>query len=164
MIRQEEKAMQKEQEQKTAGKNEPSPARDTAEHIKQMTEEEIFHKLERAVSEKYILLLSRELLVRLYHQNVELKKKNVELNVRLTALENRKHGGRSGRTRKIFVLNDRELDDDYLMHMVDDDYLTIRELEKEVGATKNTLRNRYERAKRRKAQAALASGTSNGKA
>ena len=157
MIRQEEKAMQKEQEQQTAEKNEPTPALDTVEHIKQMTEEEIFHKLERAVSEKYILLLSRELLVRLYHQNVE-------LNVRLTALENRKHGGRSGRTRKIFVLNDRELDDDYLMHMVDDDFMTIRELEKEVGATKNTLRNRYERAKRRKAQAAQAAGTSNGKA
>ena len=62
------------------------------------------------------------------------------------------------------MLNGRELDDDYLMHMIDGDYLTIRELEKEVGATKNTLRNRYERAKRRKAQTAQAAGTSNGKA
>ena len=46
-------------------------------------------------------------------------------------------------------MNGQELTDDYLLYLVDYDFFTIRELEKEVGAGKNQLRNRYNKAKKK---------------
>lgn len=57
---------------------------------------------------------------------------------------------KSGRKRKVFYFNGQELTDDYLEYLIDYDYITIPKLEKDVGAGKNQLRNRYNKAKKRK--------------
>jgi len=40
------------------------------------------------------------------------------------------------------------LTDEYLEYLIDDDYISISKLEKDVGAGKNQLRNRYNKRKR----------------
>ena len=54
-----------------------------------------------------------------------------------------------GRPRRCFNLNGNELTDDMLLYYIDYDFFTIRELEKEVNAGKNQLRNRYNKAKKK---------------
>lgn len=57
---------------------------------------------------------------------------------------------KAGRRRKTFYFNGQELTDEYLEYLIDDDYITISKLEKDVGAGKNQLRNRYNKRKRQK--------------
>ena len=57
---------------------------------------------------------------------------------------------KAGRKRQTFYLDFRELTDEYLEYLVDYDYMTISEIEKQVGAGKNQLRNRYNKLKRKK--------------
>ncbi len=52
------------------------------------------------------------------------------------------------RKRKIYYYEDVELTDELLMEYIDSDAFTIYELEKKVGAKKNVLRERYNRAKK----------------
>lgn len=54
---------------------------------------------------------------------------------------------RCGRKRECFIFNGCELDDDELLRLIDDDFITISKLEKDVSANKNVLRRRYERLK-----------------
>lgn len=54
---------------------------------------------------------------------------------------------KSGRKRADFYYQASPLTDDYLIYLIDYNYFTIPELELEVGAKKNQLRNRYNRAK-----------------
>lgn len=68
---------------------------------------------------------------------------------RIEALE-KKTNKKSGRKRQVFTYNGRELTDDEIIYYVDNDYLSISKLEKEVGAGKNQLRNRYNKAKKQK--------------
>ena len=51
--------------------------------------------------------------------------------------------------------------DEELMYQIDYNYFTIRELEKEVGAGKNQLRNRYNKAKKKQKLAKEAAGNGN---
>ena len=55
---------------------------------------------------------------------------------------------KAGRKRHTFFFNGQELTDEYLEYLIDYDYITIRKLEKDVGAGKNQLRNRYNKRKR----------------
>ena len=55
---------------------------------------------------------------------------------------------KAGRPKTRFYLNGQELTDEELLYRIDHQYFTIRELEKEVGAGKNQLRNRYNKAKK----------------
>ena len=55
---------------------------------------------------------------------------------------------KAGRKRQTFYFNGQELTDEYLEYLIDYDYITIRKLEKDVGAGKNQLRNRYNKRKR----------------
>ena len=57
---------------------------------------------------------------------------------------------KAGRKRQTFYLDYKELTDEYLEYLVDYDYMTISEIEKQVGAGKNQLRNRYNKRKRQK--------------
>lgn len=54
---------------------------------------------------------------------------------------------KSGRKRTDFYYQTIPLTDDYLIYLIDYNHFTIPELELEVGAKKNQLRNRYNRAK-----------------
>lgn len=76
-------------------------------------------------------------------------KKIAELIQRVTFLEPRTIK-KSGRKRQTFYFNGQELTDEYLEYLIDYDFITIRELEKDVGAGKNQLRNRYNKSKQLK--------------
>ena len=71
----------------------------------------------------------------------------IELHKRIRILED-KASKRPGRKRKSFYIDNHELTDDYLCHLIDNDYYTVRELERTVGAKKNVLRNRYNKTKK----------------
>ena len=71
-----------------------------------------------------------------------------ELTKRVDFLED-KALKKAGRPKTRFYLNGQELTDEELMYQIDYQYFTIRELEKEVGAGKNQLRNRYNKAKKK---------------
>lgn len=70
-----------------------------------------------------------------------------ELEKRISFLEE-KTLKKAGRPKTRFYVNGQELTDEYLIYLIDYDYFTIRELEKDVGAGKNQLRNRYNKAKK----------------
>ena len=72
----------------------------------------------------------------------------VELTKRVAFLEE-KALKKAGRPKTCFYLNGIELTDEELMYQIDRQHFTIRELEKEVGAGKNQLRNRYNKAKKK---------------
>ena len=72
-----------------------------------------------------------------------------EILQRVTFLES-KALKKAGRKRQTFFFNGQELTDEYLEYLIDYDYITIRKLEKDVGAGKNQLRNRYNKIKQQK--------------
>ena len=71
----------------------------------------------------------------------------LSLKKRISALET-KELKKPGRKRTTYYLHGKELTDEDLIYYIDYDYFTISELEREVGAPKNSLRNCYNRAKR----------------
>lgn len=56
---------------------------------------------------------------------------------------------KAGRKKKTFNFDGKELTDDYLVYLIDYNLATIGKLEKIVGAGKNVLRNRYNKAKKK---------------
>ena len=55
-----------------------------------------------------------------------------------------------GRPRREFYVNDKLLDDDYLVYLIDYGYYdNISKMEKDLRAGKNQLRNRYNKAKKK---------------
>ena len=85
----------------------------------------------------------------LIESNERKDKKIDDLTRRIEFLEE-KSLKKAGRKRQTFYLDYRELTDEYLEYLVDYDYMTISEIEKQVGAGKNQLRNRYNKLKRKK--------------
>ena len=79
----------------------------------------------------------------------ELSKNIEELEKRIAFLEE-KTLKKAGRKKQTFYFNFQELTDDYLVYLIDNDYITISKLEKDVNAKKNVLRNRYNKAKKKK--------------
>ena len=70
-----------------------------------------------------------------------------DLTKRIANLE-KKALQKPGRPRREFYVNDKLLDDDYLMYLIDYGYYdSISKMEKDLGAGKNQLRNRYNKAK-----------------
>lgn len=53
-----------------------------------------------------------------------------------------------GRKRKNYYMGKEIMDDDYLIYLIDNEFYTFKQLEQELGAGKNQLRNRYNRAKK----------------
>ena len=71
-----------------------------------------------------------------------------ELNKRIVVLEE-KTLKKAGRHKQSFQYEGKELTDDYIVYLIDYGYFdSIGQLEKEVGAGKNQLRNRYNNYKR----------------
>ena len=71
----------------------------------------------------------------------------IELQNRIRILED-KASKQPGRKRKTFYIDNHELTDNYLCHLIDNDYYAISQLERTVGAKKNVLRNRYNKTKK----------------
>lgn len=78
---------------------------------------------------------------------LELTQTVADLTKRIANLE-KKAIQKTGRPRREFYVNDKLLDDDYLMYLIDYGYYdSISKMEKDLGAGKNQLRNRYNKAK-----------------
>ena len=109
--------------------------------LKEMTDEELTKLL--AGAHNYNVLIPA-----LIEANTRKDRAIAELTKRVACLED-KARKKAGRPRRCFYLNGNELTDDMLLYYIDYDFFTIRELEKEVGAGKNQLRNRYNKAKKK---------------
>lgn len=80
-------------------------------------------------------------------QIAELTNTVADLTKRVSYLE-KKTLQKPGRKRITFYCNGKEITDEYLMELIDCGYYnSIGKLEKDVGAGKNQLRNRYNKAK-----------------
>lgn len=72
-----------------------------------------------------------------------------ELTKRISYLE-KQTLQKPGRPRREFYVNDKLLDDDYLVYLIDYGYYdNISKMEKDLRAGKNQLRNRYKKAKKK---------------
>lgn len=108
--------------------------------LEKMTDEELSKLL--ASNSNYNVLIPA-----LIESNKRKDKIIAELIQRIDILES-KTLKKAGRKRHTFFFNGQELTDEYLEYLIDYDYITIRKLEKDVGAGKNQLRNRYNKRKR----------------
>ena len=108
--------------------------------LKEMTNEEIAKLLTSKMN--YNILVPA-----LIESNMRKERAIAELTKRVAFLED-KTLKKAGRPKTRFYVNGQELTDDYLLYLIDYDFFTIRELEKDVGAGKNQLRNRYNKAKK----------------
>ena len=108
--------------------------------LKEMTDEELAKLL--ASKHNYNILIPA-----LIEANIRKERTIAELTKRVAFLEE-KTLKKAGRPKKQFWINGQELTDEYLIYLIDYDFFTIRELEKEVGAGKNQLRNRYNKTKK----------------
>ena len=109
--------------------------------LKEMTDEELTKLLTGA--NNYNVLIPA-----LIEANTRKDRAIAELSKRIAFLED-KALKKAGRPKTCYYVNGQELTDDYLIYLIDYDYFTIRELEKEVHAGKNQLRNRYNKAKKK---------------
>ena len=109
--------------------------------LKEMTDEELTKLL--AGANNYNVLIPA-----LIEANSRKDRAIAELTKRVAFLEE-KAPKKAGRPKTRYYVNGQELTDDYLIYLIDYDYFTIRELEKEVNAGKNQLRNRYNKAKKK---------------
>lgn len=108
--------------------------------LKKMTDEELSKLLTGKFN--YNVLIPG-----LIEANLRKDKQIAELIKRITYLE-KKALQKPGRKRQTFWVNGLELTDEYLMQLIDEGfYEGIAQLEKDVGASKNQLRNRYIKAK-----------------
>lgn len=82
----------------------------------------------------------------LIEANTRKDKQIANLIHRVSVLE-QKAAKKVGRKRQTFYFNQQELTDDDIVYYVDNGFITIPELEKDVGAKKNQIRNRYNRRK-----------------
>lgn len=116
--------------------------------INQMTDQELAEFLRNTRNRDNALLALREANFRKDKVLNELTKANADLTKRLALLEE-KTLKKAGRKKQTFYFNFQELTDDYLIHLIDTMHMTICELEKDVNAGKNQLRNRYNKAKKK---------------
>ena len=105
-----------------------------------MTDKELQNLLKSNVNYNVLIPVLIEITLRKDMEILSLKK-------RISALET-KTLKKPGRKRTTYYLHGKELTDEELIYYIDYDYFTISELEREVGAPKNSLRNRNNRAKR----------------
>ena len=109
--------------------------------LEKMTEEEL--------SKFLTMELNHSMLIKaLIEANTRKDRAIAELTKRVAFLEE-KALKKAGRPKTCFYLNGIELTDEELMYQIDSQFFSIRKLEKEVGANKNQLRNRYNKAKKK---------------
>lgn len=120
----------------------PVPRPNPAPLISKMTVSELKHELKYSSNPSRF----RSVLLEYFDRQDKLI---ASLTNRIELLESKTYK-KSGRKRSTFFFNGQELTDDYLEYLIDYDYITIPKLEKDVGAGKNQLRNRYNKVKKRK--------------
>lgn len=113
--------------------------------IKTFSDKELFAILENNVVPNAPVQTLTELIRRLYSV-IEEQQKEIDL---LISASPTKSSKKSGRKQEPFYIGKAKLDDDYLIYLIDNGYYTFKQLEKELNASKNQLRNRYNRAKKK---------------
>ncbi|MGN0289709.1 MAG: hypothetical protein ACI4DQ_08850 [Lachnospiraceae bacterium] len=113
--------------------------------IKNFSDKELFAILENNVVPNAPVKALAELIQRLYSV-IEEQQKEIDL---LKSAYPAKSSKKSGRKRESFYIGKAKLDADYLIYLIDNGYYTFKQLEKELNASKNQLRNRYNRAKKK---------------
>ena len=116
--------------------------------INQLTDPELAELLRKTKNRDTALLALREANFRKDNILLELVTANADLQKRVAFLEE-KTLKKAGRKKKVFNFNGKELTDEYIVFLIDYDYITISKLEKDVNAGKNVLRNRYNKAKKK---------------
>lgn len=123
--------------------------------INQLSDLELADLLRKSKNRDIVLSSLREsnfrkdkILEELATTNADLTKTIVDLQKRVAFLEE-KTFKKAGRKKKVFYFNEQELTDEYIVFLIDYDYITISKLEKDVNAGKNVLRNRYNKAKKK---------------
>jgi len=136
------------QEQKNQTTQRPKP-------INRLSDIELAELLRKSKNRDIVLSSLREanfrkdkVLQELATTNANLTKTIVDLQKRVAFLEE-KTLKKAGRKKKVFYFNEQELTDEYIVFLIDYDYITISKLEKDVNAGKNVLRNRYKKAKKK---------------
>ena len=119
--------------------NRPLPVRPRPKPIADMTDQELTELLTK--SRSYSDLIPG-LIEYVFRQDREIKALRSQLE-RQQAKPNKK----SGRAKEDFYFNGKLLTDADIAYYVEGDFLTITKLERDVGAKKNQLRNRYKRYK-----------------
>ena len=110
--------------------------------LKEMTDEELTKLLTGKFN--YNVLIPG-----LIEANLRKDEQIAELTKRIAFLEE-KTLKKAGRKRQTFYLNGTELTDEELVYLIDYEYYdSIGKLEKDVGAGKNQLRNRYNKTKKK---------------
>lgn len=120
--------------------NRPKPVR-TIPPMKDLSTEKILEILQNQLPPTLNNRAITELILRQNQQILELSK-------RISVLEE-KTLKKSGRKKKDFYFNGRLLTDQDIVYYVDNEFISIYKLEKDVGAGKNQLRNRYKKEKQR---------------
>lgn len=111
----------------------------TPKPYNQMTDEEL-QKVLRSNNNFSILIPA------LIESNIRKDKQIQLLEKRIAVLEN-KTLKKVGRKRQTYYLDGKELTDEDIVYYVDNEFFTLYQLERTVGAKKNQLRNRYNRTK-----------------
>lgn len=112
--------------------------------IKNFSDEYLFAILENNFVPTAPVAALSELVRRLYF-TIEEQQKEIESLKKTAPTVPQKQ---SGRKRKKFYMGKGLIDDDYLIYLIDNELYTFKQLEQELGAGKNQLRNRYNRAKK----------------
>lgn len=113
--------------------------------IKNFSDKELFAILENNVVPTAPVQTLTELIRRMYSV-IEEQQKEIEL---LKSASPTTSSRQSGRKRESFYVGKAKLDDEFLIYLIDNGYYTFKQLEKEMNASKNQLRNRYNRAKKK---------------
>ena len=117
--------------------------------IKNCSDDELFEILNNNFVPTASTLTLTELVRRLY-STIKEQQTQIEQLKSNSHSESKKQNGRK---REALYIRGTVLDDNYLIYLIDEGYYKIPQLEKELGAHKNQIRNRYKRAKRRIEQA-----------
>lgn len=112
--------------------------------IKDFSNEYLFAILENNFVPTAPVAALSELVRRLYSTIEEQQKIIESLKVPEPAVPQKQ----SGRKRQKFYMGKGLINDDYLIYLIDSELYTFKQLEQELGAGKNQLRNRYNRAKK----------------
>lgn len=112
--------------------------------IKNFPDEWLFSILENNFAPTVPIATLSELVRRLYSTIEEQQKEIEALKTPAPAVPQKQ----IGRKREKFYMGKALIDDEYLIYLIDNEFYTFKQLEQELGAGKNQLRNRYNRAKK----------------
>ncbi|MCM1213395.1 MAG: hypothetical protein NC548_02610 [Lachnospiraceae bacterium] len=132
--------------------NENRPVRPHIQNLDKLSQSELFQIARNDHSSPVSVQCLTELLSRLFEEKRELtaRLEQFEQKDAVQKAASTTSKKRCGRKQQAFYVDGAVLDDEQLVYLIDNEFYTIRELERETGAGKNQLRRRYERYKEKR--------------